>query len=109
MAWLLRDGDVLCSLETAATARARAKGLLGRDGLDGALLISPGVQVHTFGMRFSIDVAYVDSSMRVIDVVHRMRPWRLGAPRLRGRYVIEAPAGSFERWSLRVGDELEIG
>ena len=108
MPWLLRDGDVLCSLEVAEGARGRGRGLLGRDGLDGALLLRPAIQVHTLGMRFAIDVAYVDGSMRVIDVVTPMAPWRLGAPRVRARGAIEAAAGSFERWGLHVGDELEI-
>jgi hypothetical protein len=60
-------------------------------------------------MRFPIDVAYVDASLRVVDVVAPMVPWRLGLPRLKARGVVEAPAGSFERWGLAVGDELEIG
>ena len=108
MPWLLRDGDVLCSLEVAAGVRGRGRGLLGRDALEGALLLRPAVQVHTLGMRFPIDVAYVDASLRVIDVVTPMVPWRLGAPRVRARGVVEAAAGSFERWGLQVGDELEV-
>ena len=109
MAWLLRDGDVLASLEMADDARRRAKGLLGRDGIDGALLLRPSMSVHTLGMRFPIDVAFCDGRLRVLDVVCAMRPWRVGRPRPRARVIIEAEAGSFERWALRVGDELEIG
>jgi uncharacterized membrane protein (UPF0127 family) len=108
MTWLLRGGDVLASLETAAGARQRAKGLLGRDGIDGALLIEPAKQVHTLGMRFPIDVAFCDRDLRVVDVVCAMRPWRMGKPRFNARFVIEAEAGAFERWGLHVGDELEI-
>ena len=109
MAWLLRDGDVLCSLEVASGAVGRGRGLLGRDALEGALLLRPALQVHTIGMRFAIDVAYLDASLRVLDVVTPMAPWRVGLPRLRARGVLEAAAGSFERWGLRVGDELEVG
>ena len=108
MPWLLRDGDVLCSLEIAGGPADRARGLLGRDGLDGALLLQPALQVHTFRMRFPIDVAYVDGGMRVLDVVCPMVPWRIGRPRWRARGVIEAAAGSFERWGLAAGDELEV-
>jgi uncharacterized membrane protein (UPF0127 family) len=108
MSWLLRDGDVLASLETADGLAARTKGLIGRRGIDGALLLRPAFQVHTLGMRFPIDVAFCDRDLRVVDCVLGMRPWRLGLPRVKARAVIEAEAGCFERWGLRVGDELEV-
>ena len=56
--WLLRDGTVLAALEIARDGAARRKGLLGRDGLEGALLIDGCRWVHTLGMRFAVDVAY---------------------------------------------------
>ena len=62
VAWLLRDGDVLASLEVAATRSARRRGLLGRDHLEGALLLERTRSVHTLGMRFPIDVAFLDGS-----------------------------------------------
>ena len=108
MAWLLRDGDVLASLEIATGGLARSRGLLGRDGIDGALLIKPALSVHTVGMRFALDVAFCDRDLVVIDIVCGMRPWRLGRPRFGARSVIEAEAGSFERWKLAVGDALEV-
>jgi len=107
MAWLLRDGDVLATIEVADGFRSRFKGLLGRDGVEGALLLKPASSVHTFGMRFPIDVAFCDKDLTVVDTVCMARH-RLGRPRLRARCVIEAEAGAFERWRLRPGDELEI-
>ena len=107
MAWLLRDGEVLASLEVAHGMSARTRGLLGRDGYEGALLLQPAKSVHTLGMRFPLDVAYLDREMTVMAMV-RMRPWRMGMPRFAARAVIEAEAGSFERWKLLVGDVLEI-
>jgi uncharacterized membrane protein (UPF0127 family) len=107
MAWLLRDGQVLATVEIARTFRARARGLLGRDHLGGALLIDPARSVHTVGMRFTIDVAYCDRELRVIDTT-TMRPFRVGRPRRKAHAVIEAQAGAFERWSLKVGDLLEL-
>jgi uncharacterized protein len=107
VAWLLRDGEVLASLELAPTRRARARGLLGRDGIDGALMLSPSRAVHTLGMRFAIDVAYCDAELRVLRVVTMPR-YRLSLPRWRARSVIEAEAGSFARWNLRPGDQLEV-
>ena len=105
--WLIREGDVLASVEVAHGVGARARGLLGRDGLDGAILLRPAKQIHTLGMRFALDVAYLDRELTVLAMA-RMRPWRMGAPRLRARAVLEAEAGSFERWRLAVGDVLEI-
>ena len=107
MAWLVRDDEVLASLDVAASSRERRRGLLGRDGIDGALLLRGTRSVHTLGMRFDLDVAYCDADLAVLDVV-RMRRWRLGLPRLRARVVIEAEAGAFERWRLRAGDQLEV-
>jgi len=105
--WLCRDDEVLASLEVAGDRRARRKGLLGRDAVDGALLLRPCRSVHTVGMRFPIDVAYCDADLEVL-AVRTMRRWRVGAPRLRARAVIEAPAGAFDRWGVRPGDRLEV-
>ncbi|KOV73274.1 DUF192 domain-containing protein, partial [Streptomyces sp. NRRL WC-3723] len=80
-------------LEIATSYRARTKGLLGRDAVDGALLLSPASGVHTFGMRIPIDVAYLDRRLTVI-AVRTMRPGRLGLPRPRARHVLEAGAGA---------------
>jgi len=65
-AWLLRDGEVLAALEVADTRRDRRRGLLGRDGIDGALLLRPARSVHTFRMRFAIDVAFCDRNLVVL-------------------------------------------
>jgi uncharacterized membrane protein (UPF0127 family) len=94
-------------LELAATARARRRGLLGRRGIEGALLLTPANSVHTLGMRFAIDVAYLDRSSRVL-AVRTMRPGRLGLPRPRARQVLEAEAGSMERWGVRRGVRITV-
>jgi len=107
MPWLVRHGEVLCTLEVPAGIAGRARGLLGRDGIDGAILLRPTRSVHTLGMRFPIDVAFCDKGFIVLDTVC-MAPNRVGRPRLRARSVIEAEAGAFERWRLVPGDQLEI-
>ena len=107
MPWLVRGGRVLASLEVAETPSARARGLLGREGVDGAILLRPARSVHTVGMRFAIDVAHLDDSLRVIRVT-RMARHRIGRPVRGARAVLEADAGCFERWGLSVGDELEV-
>ena len=106
MPWLLRDGEVLASLEVADDRRARRKGLLGRNGIDGALLLSPARSVHSIGMRFPIDVAWLDGDLTVLRT-DRLPRNRMTRPVLRARGVLEAEAGAFARWGLHVGDHLE--
>jgi uncharacterized membrane protein (UPF0127 family) len=107
MAWLVRDGVVLASLEVADSFRGRGRGLLGRDGVEGAILLRPARSVHTIGMRFPIDVAFCDDQMVVLRTV-RMARNRLGRPCLKATQVIEAEAGAFARWGLQVGDHLDV-
>jgi uncharacterized membrane protein (UPF0127 family) len=106
-AWLLCDGSVLASLEVADGLLDRTKGLLGRTEYEGALLLPRTRAVHTVGMRFPLDVAFLDDDLVVLDSVC-LPPLRASLPRRRARNVLEAQAGSFERWSLAVGQRLEI-
>ncbi|MFH9061839.1 DUF192 domain-containing protein [Streptomyces coeruleorubidus] len=94
-------------LEIATSYRARTRGLLGRDSVEGAILLSPANSVHTFRMRMPIDVAYLDRDLRVI-AVRTMRPGRLGMPRLRARHVVEAEAGVMAEWGVREGVLVEV-
>ena len=106
-AWLLRDGEVLAAAEVARSFPDRARGVIGRPGFDGAMVLTRTRAVHTAFLRSPLDVAFLDPDLVVIDMA-RFGPWRFSLPRLRARCVVEAPAGAFERWGLRVGDRLEI-
>jgi uncharacterized membrane protein (UPF0127 family) len=106
-AWLLRDGEVLAAIEVADSFPSRFRGLLGRDGIDGALLIRPARSVHTIGMRFPLDVAFCTRDLVVLEL-KGMAPHRVGLPRLKAHCVIEAERGAFDRWRLQAGDRLEI-
>ncbi len=106
-AWLLRDGEVVCALEIANTVYDRSKGLLGRTSYEGAMYLPHVRSVHTLMMRFPIDVAFIDKKLEVVGV-QRLAKWRIALPRRRTHSIIEAEAGSFERWGLAVGDRLEI-
>ncbi|MFD5103024.1 DUF192 domain-containing protein [Streptomyces albidochromogenes] len=94
-------------VEIAASRRARTRGLLGRDGIAGAMLLTPASSVHTLGMRFTLDVAYLDRHFRVV-AVRKMPSGRLGLPRLRARHVLEAEAGALERWGVRRGIRVAV-
>lgn len=106
-AWLLRDGTVLAAAEVAEHFAERSRGLLGRSGYDGAMLLPRARLVHTAGMQFALDVAFLDRDLVVLGTV-RLDTWRVALPRRRGRGVLVAQAGAFERWALRTGDRLEI-
>jgi uncharacterized membrane protein (UPF0127 family) len=107
MPWLLREGEVLASLEVADTRPTRRKGLLGRAGLEGAMLLTPARSVHSLGMRFPLDVAWCDRELVVVRVA-RLDRHRMTRPVARAHAVLEAEAGSFARWNLTVGDHLEL-
>jgi len=103
-----RTGEPLAvRLEPAFTSEARKRGLLGRDGLDAgaALIIAPSNAVHTFFMRFPIDLIYTDRNGRVLKIREAVGPWRLSGC-LRGFAVVEMAAGSAAQAGLRVGDRL---
>ena len=86
MAWLVSEARVLASAEVADDPAARRRGLLKRDGFDGALVIEPCRWIHTIGMRFPIDVAYLDADGVVVKTIqmHRHRVGIPGRPRADG-------------------------
>lgn len=105
-AWLVSGERVLASAEVAATRARRRRGLLGRDRLDGVLVI-PTRAVHTVGMRFVIDVAYCDARGRVVRTT-TLAPGRVAAPCWSARWVVEAPAGALASWGVQVGSVLQV-
>lgn len=97
-------------METASSAGARLKGLLGRAALpEGeALLIAPCTSIHTLFMRFPIDVLFVDRRGRVVRAIERMAPWRATRLYLSAQWVAELPAGTLARSGTREGDEVAL-
>jgi uncharacterized membrane protein (UPF0127 family) len=104
---LLIDGREVCEVEIAASGPARRRGLLGRAGVETAILLTPAASVHTIGMRFPVDVAFLDRRLVVREVV-TMRPGRLGRLRLRARHVLETEAGGCARLGIRPGARAHI-
>lgn len=107
MAWLVRGEDVLAAAEVAVTRQQRRRGLVGRDELEGVLVLRPCRQVHTLRMRFPIDVAFCDRDGFVLHTAS-LAPWRLSRPVPRAYFAVEARAGAFDRWKLVVGDIVEV-
>jgi uncharacterized protein len=95
--------------EVADTSGKRQKGLLGRDSLPAGhgLWIVPCESIHTCGMRFPIDVVYLDRKKRVRKLRKAMPPWRLSMC-LFAHSVVELPAGAIEQSGTQPGDQLNI-
>jgi uncharacterized membrane protein (UPF0127 family) len=90
------DGEPLANeAEWARSFVQRLRGLIGHPKLlpGQALIIEPGPQVHTLGMRYPIDVVFCTRSWRVVKVTH-LEPWRISPWVRAARYAIELPAGS---------------
>jgi uncharacterized membrane protein (UPF0127 family) len=104
------NGEVVADqLEAAFDSASRRKGLLGRDGLPpgAALVIAPSNAVHTFSMRFAIDVVFVRRNGVVTKVRHAMPRGRMTAS-LGAFAVIELPAGTALRTGVVPGVALEL-
>lgn len=100
---------VAAAVEIAATRQTRRRGLLGRDRLEesSAMLLAPCTAVHTVGMRFAIDVVFVDRQGYAVKVVRGLRPWRI-ALAAGARAVVELPAGSLGWGRVLPGDRLYL-
>src|ERR1700761_7167627 len=90
-----RQCEVACRVEVARTAAARRRGLLGRSRLEAGegLWLVPCESVHTFFMRFAIDLIYLDRQLRVKKCCTAVVPWRMSLC-LSAHSVIELAAGS---------------
>jgi uncharacterized membrane protein (UPF0127 family) len=104
------DGRVVCEhLLVAARPLARMRGLLGRASLPPGegILLKPAGSVHTFFMRFPIDVVFLDGELAVVGVEPSLRPWRL-AGRRGAKSVVELAAGECERRDVAPGARLAL-
>src|SRR5881296_4126559 len=104
-------GAILASkVELADRPRARRTGLLKRDILNAGegLWIYPTRAIHTFGMRFPIDVAFLDRRLHVRRVYHSLVPFRCAWLVWGGRSVLELASGSLANTGTTVGDELQF-
>jgi uncharacterized membrane protein (UPF0127 family) len=98
------------NIKLADTHLSRLLGLVGRRQLDAGcgLLIRPSSGVHTFGMRFAIDVIALDKSGKVKRIWHRMPPFRVTAINFGTCSVLELAAGEANRHQIDLGDQLEV-
>jgi len=93
----------------ADTSEKRRTGLLKHERLNPGegLWIVPCESVHTFFMKFPIDLVYLDKQKKVRKLRHKVPAWRLSAC-LSAHSVLELPAGTLEQTGTQVGDELTV-
>ncbi len=105
-----RGTVIATEVRVAHSLWARSKGLLGRERLrDGEGLVIPRCRsLHTWGMRFSIDVLFVDRAWKIVMATSHVRPWRIVGPVWRAWGVVETASGNLERSPLAVGDQLHL-
>ncbi len=101
---------ILDEAEIADSFLMRLKGLLGRRGLmpRRGIIIMPCRSVHTLGMLFPIDLAFVDGNQRICRLIAALKPNRISPLVQEACCVIEAPAGTFRLGGTKVGDEISI-
>jgi uncharacterized membrane protein (UPF0127 family) len=97
------------AIEIADTSGKRRTGLLKHASLPAGhgLWIVPCEGVHTFGMKFAIDVVFLDKKRKVLKARREM-PRRRFAICLRAHSVLELPAGTLEQTGTALGDQLEF-
>jgi uncharacterized protein len=100
--------ELAWNLSVAETAFSRAKGLLGRQALPlgEGLIILPCKGVHTFLMRFPIDVIFLDRNNHVIETIQNLKPFRISKMLLSSMSVIELPAGTVCASDTVIGNKI---
>ena len=97
-------------VEVADTSFKRLKGLLGRRALEPGqgLIITPCNSIHTFFMRFPIDVVFLDKDYKVVAMAHSLPPARLFGSLLKAKQVIELPTGILKNTKTELKDSIKI-
>ena len=99
-------------LMIARTHWTRFRGLMATDASrfrkGQGLWISPSRGVHTFAMRFPIDVVYLDRDRVVIHLEEELQPWRVAAIRIHANSVLELPIGTIRESKTVLGDRVDI-
>lgn len=106
-----RGGAIIADhVEWAGTSAERRRGLLGRNSLDrmAGIYIVPTQWVHTFGMRFPIDIAFLSRDGRVLALHHGLKPNRLSKLVIRADGALELAAGRLKETGTAVGDRVEF-
>jgi uncharacterized membrane protein (UPF0127 family) len=104
------DLDIVRTVHVARTMPERMKGLLGKEALpeNHGLLLSPCGSVHTFFMKFSLDLIFLDGGLKIVRFLRNVRPHRMAFGGLQARSVIEVQAGWLDADAVSRGDQMTL-
>ncbi len=107
-----RQAHLATEMSIAGTHWSRFRGLMWTDAVNfpagRGLWIVPCRGIHTFGMRFAIDVIYLDGDKLVVHIENQLQPWRVAPVRMRATSVLELPGNTIQSTGTSLGDEIEI-
>ena len=88
----------------------RLVGLLKRTNLgpEEALWLMPSRGIHTIGMKFPIDIVFLNKSHHVVGLMSGLAPYRISAVHFNGYSVLELPNGTIKKSRTEIGDQFEI-
>jgi uncharacterized membrane protein (UPF0127 family) len=104
-------GEVISDkVRIAQDFKSRSIGLLDRHSISGneALLIKPCTSIHTFFMKFPIDVLFLSKEGNIVKIAHSLKPWRLSGCLLGCFMVLELPPGKVAKTTIKIGNSIEI-
>jgi uncharacterized protein len=107
---LTQDRVLGHSIQVATSFLQRGRGLMFVPELRAGegMIIDPCSSIHTFFMRFPLDVLYLDRSNHVIRADESMNPWRIGPVFTGSKWVIELPPGTIAASGTKPGDTIQI-
>lgn len=95
-------------IEVAENFFSKAAGLIGKKNLPEktGLLIMKCKGIHTFFMRFPIDVVFINSNNKVVKIIENLKPWRMPMPVLSSKFVLEFPSGLLKLYLIQINDKI---
>jgi uncharacterized membrane protein (UPF0127 family) len=107
---LTRNKELAYNVTEACSLFERMRGLLGRQKLEQgeSLWIRPCNSIHSIGMKFPIDVIFLDSENTVVAIRNQMPAYRITGVYFRASSVLELPAGILRETNTQVGDRIDI-
>ena len=105
----MRDEIICKNAKTAITVKTRLLGLMFTADLpvNEGLLLKPCNSIHTFFMKYNLDVIFLDSKFRVVKVIYNMKPWRISWMYFKANQVLEMKAGNL-RSNIEIGEKFEV-
>ena len=97
-------------IEIADSFLSRGLGLIGRAGFGNynGMLLKTANAIHTFFVRFPIDVVFLDRNFKVVKTVENLKPFRFSPIVWRAKHTLELPVGTIKKYSLKAGVKIEI-